>query len=450
MKVEIESKRVCAIIEELKEQYMEADTTCRPWIIGFSGGKDSTVLLMLTWLAMQELREEGKPLHRQVYVVCNDTMVENPVIEEYVSTVLLKISNAAREQALPVQVMTTTPQLEDTFWCCVIGKGYPVPNNSFRFCTEKMKIKPTSKFIADQVVADGEAIVLVGTRLAESQQRERSIRRHEIKGHRLSKHPLNPNTYTYAPIKELMLEEVWWIINSIPSPWGFDNQILFNIYLDASADDYECPTVITDDSHRSCGQSRFGCWICTVVKEDKSMSSLIKNGVEWMKPLLDYRDRLVENRNVSELRSSTRRNGQLAVDETGHNLGNYTMEYRITMLKELLQTQKKVQEGHSSVCLITSQELIAIQVIWFRDGNFSTTVNDIYNEVYGYNIPNLEIGLQERLILEKSCIDPKHFQLIQELLALQKSKVLLMRKFGLQNDIEDRLDSFIKEEETQA
>lgn len=450
MKKEIKSRRVREIIEELKDQYMEADKNCRPWIIGFSGGKDSTVLLMLTWIAMQELREEGKPLHRRVYVVCNDTMVENPVIEEYVSTVLLKIADAAREQLLPVQVVTTTPQLEDTFWSCVIGKGYPVPNNSFRFCTEKMKIKPTSKFITDQVVADGEAIVLVGTRLTESQARERSIKRHEIKGHRLSKHPLNPNTFTYAPIKELMLEEVWWIINSIPSPWGFDNQILFNIYLDASADDYECPTVVTDDSHRSCGQSRFGCWICTVVKEDKSMSSLIKNGVEWMKPLLEFRDRLVENRNVSELRCDTRRNGQRAVDETGHNLGNYTMEYRIQMLRELLQTQKTVQEGHSSVNLITSQELIAIQVIWFRDGNFSTTVNDIYNEVYGYNIPNLEIGLQERLILEKSCIDPQHFQLIQELLALQKSKVLLMRKFGLQNDIEERLDSFIKGKEAEA
>ena len=450
MKAEIKSKRVRAIIEELKDQYMEADKNCRPWIIGFSGGKDSTVLLMLTWITMQELREEGQPLHRRVYVVCNDTMVENPVIEEYVSTVLLKIADAAREQFLPVQVVTTTPQLEDTFWSCVIGKGYPVPNNSFRFCTEKMKIKPTSKFITDQVVADGEAIVLVGTRLTESQQRERSIRRHEIKGHRLSKHPLNPNTFTYAPIKELMLEEVWWIINSIPSPWGFDNQILFNIYLDASADDYECPTVVTDDSHRSCGQSRFGCWICTVVKEDKSMSSLIKNGVEWMKPLLDYRDKLVEHRNDSEKRSDTRRNGQRAVDETGHNLGNYTMEYRIQMLRELLQTQKTVQEGHSSVNLITSQELIAIQVIWFRDGNFSTTVNDIYNEVYGYNIPNLEIGLQERLILEKSFTDPQHFQLIQELLALQKSKVLLMRKFGLQNDIEERLDSFIKEKDAEV
>lgn len=429
---------------------MEADINCRPWIIGFSGGKDSTVLLMLTWIAMQELKEDRKPLRRRVYVVCNDTMVENPVIEEYVSTVLLKIGDAAREQMMPIQVVTTTPQLEDTFWSCVIGKGYPVPNNSFRFCTEKMKIKPTSKFITDQVVADGEAIVLVGTRLTESQQRERSIRRHEIKGHRLSKHPLNPNTFTYAPIKELMLEEVWWIINSIPSPWGFDNQILFNIYLDASADDYECPTVVTDDSHRSCGQSRFGCWICTVVKEDKSMSSLIKNGVDWMKPLLEFRNRLVENRNVSELRCDTRRNGQRAVDETGHNLGNYTMEYRIQMLRELLQTQKTVQEGHSSVNLITNQELIAIQVIWYRDGNFSTTVNDIYNEVYGYTIPNFEIGLQERLILEKSCINPKHFQLIKELLALQKSKVLLMRKFGLQNDIEERLDSFIKEKEAEA
>ena len=343
-----------------------------------------------------------------------------------------------------MQVVTTTPQLEDTFWSCVIGKGYPVPNNAFRFCTEKMKIKPTSKFITDQVVADGEAIVLVGTRLTESQQRERSIKRHEIKGHRLSKHPLNPNTFTYAPIKELMLEEVWWVINAIPSPWGFDNDILYKIYLDASADDYECPTVVTDDSHRSCGQSRFGCWICTVVKEDKSMSSLIQNGVSWMQPLLDFRNKLVENRNVSEFRCSTRRNGQAAVDSTGHNLGNYTMEYRIEMLRDLLKVQKKVQEEHSSVRLITSQELIAIQVIWFRDGNFSTTVNDIYNEIYGYCIPNLEIGLQERLILERSCKDSSHFQLIQELLALQKSKVLLMRKYGLQNDLDEQLDRYVK------
>lgn len=441
------NRRIEHIIEEITDQYLEQDRYNRPWIIGFSGGKDSTVLLTLVWIAMNRLKEQGTPLNRHVYVVCNDTMVENPVIEEYVINVLDKIDRAAKEQKMPISVTRTTPTIEDSFWCCVIGKGYPVPNNSFRFCTEKMKIKPTSQFITDKVSYDGEAIVLVGTRLTESQARERSIKRHEIKGHRLSKHPLNPNTFTYAPIKELMLEEVWWIINALPSPWGFDNKILFDIYRDASADDYECPTVVTDDSHRSCGQSRFGCWICTVVKEDKSMSSLINSGVVWMKPLLDFRNRLVENRNVSELRSDTRRNGQRAVDETGHNMGNYTMKYRIQLLRELLTIQKETQDYRASIDLITNQELIAIQVLWYRDGNFSTTVNDIYNEVYGYNIPNTNIGLQERILLEKSCAkNPDHFTLIQELLALQKNKVLLMRKYGLQTDLESRLENYVKAE----
>ena len=442
------SKKIDNIIEELIEQYLENDRYNRPWIIGFSGGKDSTVLLTLVWLALQKIRTNKiAALKRQIYVVCNDTMVENPVIEEYVTTVLQTIQKAAKEQQLPIIVKTTIPQIEDTFWCCVIGKGYPVPNNSFRFCTEKMKIKPTATFITNQVAADGEAIILIGTRLDESQQRAKSIKRHDIKGHRLSKHPLNPNTYTYAPIKELMLEEVWYIINAIPSPWGFDNQILFKIYLDASADDYECPTVVINDSHRSCGQSRFGCWICTVVKEDKSMSALIKNGIEWMQPLLNFRNKLVENRNISENRSETRRNGQLAIDETGHNMGNYTIEYRIQLLRELLTIQKNTQQYRSSIDLITSQELIAIQVMWYRDGSFSTTVNDIYNEVYGYDLQNDSISLQERLLLEKSCNNPAHYLLIQELLALQKNKVLLMKKYGLQTDLEARLDSYVKEVE---
>ena len=174
------------------------------------------------------------------------------------------------------------------------------------------------------------------------------------------------------------------------------------------------------------------------------MSSLIKAGIEWMKPLLDFRNRLVENRNVSEYRCSTRRNGQVAVDESGHNMGNYTMEYRIKLLRELLQIQKETQSFRSSIDLISTQELIAIQVIWYRDGNFSTSVNDIYNEVYSYNIPNNRISLQERLILEKNC-SPEHTQLINELLALQKNKVLLMRKYGLATDLESRLESFIKE-----
>ncbi len=438
-------KRIQVVVDDIADQYLERDKYNRSWIIGFSGGKDSTVLLTLTWLALQKLKDKGVSLSRKIYVVCNDTMVENPVIEEYVQTVLLKIRDAAKIQGLPISVYQTLPELEDSFWCLVIGKGYPTPNNAFRFCTEKMKIKPTSKFIEDKVSADGEAIVLIGTRRDESAQRAKSIQKHEIKGYRLSKHPLNPNTYTYAPIKDLMLEEIWWIIQAIPSPWGVDNNILFNIYKDASADDYECPTMMTDKSQPSCGQSRFGCWICTVVVEDKSMTALIHNGVEWMKPLLDFRNRLVENRNKSEFRREERRNGKKAIDETGHNQGNYTLEYRAQILKDLLQVQKDTQQHRGSIELITQQELMAIQILWYRDGCFSPTVNDIYNQVYGYDIPNDKISLNERLILEKACNNPKHYQLFQELLALQKSKNLMMRKHGLQNDIEDRLNSYLKE-----
>lgn len=438
-------KRIQAVIDEIADQYLEKDRYNRPWIIGFSGGKDSTVLLTLTWLAMQQLKKHGNELSRNVYVVCNDTMVENPVIEEYVQTVLHKIEYAAKEQELPIKVYKTLPELEDSFWCLVIGKGYPVPNNAFRFCTEKMKIKPTSKFIEEKVTSDGEAIVLIGTRRDESAQRAKSIERHEIKGHRLSKHPLNPNTYTYAPIKDLMLEEIWWIIQVIPSPWGFNNNILFNIYKDASADDYECPTMMTSTKQPSCGQSRFGCWVCTVVVEDKSMTALINNGIKWMLPLLDFRNRLVENRNKSEYRRDTRRNGQKAVNDSGHKQGNYTIEYRQQILKELLEVQKLTQQHRGSIELITQQELMAIQILWYRDGYFSPTVNDIYNNVYGYDIPNDQIPLDERLLLEKSCKEESHYQLIQELLALQKAKNLLMRKYGLQNDIEHQLELYLEE-----
>lgn len=444
----MKNDRIDRIVDEIIDQYAIADSSQRPWIIGFSGGKDSTVLLTLVWRAFLKIREMSipYPLKRSVYVVCNDTLVENPIITEYVFEVLDYIEKAAKEQGLPIIVKTTTPKLEDSFWVNVLGKGYPVPNTTFRFCTEKLKIKPTSKFILDQLDEMGEAIVLIGTRLAESANRAKTIKKHEIKGKRLTKHPLNSNTYTYAPIKELYLEEIWHIINSFKSPWGFDNNKLFQIYKDASADDYECPTVVTDKTHTSCGQSRFGCWVCTVVKEDKSMHALIGNGFDWLQPLLNYRNELNAGRNISENRRSERRNGQYAIDETGHNQGNYTGFYRAKMLKLLLETQKSVQETRPHIELITSQELIAIQVTWFRDGIFNHKVSDIYSEVYGREISIDKMKFKEKIILENICgSNTKDYQLLNDLLSLQKSKTILMNNYGLQSDLEARLMSFVKE-----
>ncbi|MGI9580364.1 DNA phosphorothioation system sulfurtransferase DndC [Chryseobacterium sp. RRHN12] len=445
----IKSKKIEGIIDQIIDQYLYADRSERPWIIGFSGGKDSTVLLTLVWIALQRIREQLPfpfQLKRKVYVVCNDTMVENPILADYVQDVLKKIDEEARNQDLPVFVKRTTPKLEETFWINIIGKGYPVPNNSFRWCTDKLKIRPTSSFLLEQINEMGEAIVLLGTRYDESATRERSIKKNEVQGRRLSKHSNTPNTYVYAPIKELLLEEIWYIINAVPSPWGYDNAILFQIYADASADDYECPTVVTDKKHGSCGQSRFGCWTCTVVKNDKSMNSLVNNGRNWMQPLLDFRIRLVENRNIPENRMDTRRNGQQAINDDGENRGTYTIEYRYKVLIDLLNIQKEIQKERPDITLINNQELIAIQVIWNRDMYFDHTVSEAYKQIYGRDISTNNIKTldhtEKRIIQEVCKDDMNYYDLIDNLISLQETKTLLITKYGLHNDIERRIGKF--------
>ena len=439
------NKRIEYIIDEIKDQYMYADDTYRPWIIGFSGGKDSTVLLTLVWFALKKIKEDilvPFQLRRPVYVVCNDTLVENPIISSYVDDVLSQIEKQARKEDLPIFVRKTIPKLEDSFWVNVIGKGYPVPNTAFRWCTEKMKIKPTARFITEQVDECGEAIILIGTRKSESATRARSIKKHEIHGQRLTHHTLLHNTYVYAPIKELTLEEVWYIVNAIPCPWGSDNSVLFNIYMDASADDYECPTVVTDKSHGSCGQSRFGCWVCTVVKDDKSMRSLIKNGREWMRPLYDFRMELDSERNILENRMPFRRDGRRAVND----MGPYVFKYRAKILKKLLEIQHELQQVDPKIRLISDQELIAIQVNWYRDFNFGYQVSEIYNSIYKESFimeENVKNKLEADLMREVCVNNPEEGELIEQLLLLQKTKSLMQRRRGLKNEIESRLKDFI-------
>ena len=438
------AKFIQGIVDEIIDQYLYADETNRPWIIGFSGGKDSTVMLQLVWKAVEQIKELTGIVRRDIYVVCNDTMVENPVITEYVYRVLDKIELAAVKQDIPIYIKKTIPRLEDSFWVNLIGKGYPAPNNAFRWCTERLKIKPTSRLMLEQVDEFGEAVILIGTRKKESASRAKSMKKHEIKGKRLTKHPTQPNTFMYAPIRNLDLEEVWYIINTMKSPWGADNAELFKIYSDASADDYECPTVVTNKEHKSCGQSRFGCWVCTVVKEDKSMTALINNGLTWLSPLLKFRNELAEERNLIENRLPTRRNKTEAINQ----MGSYTPVYRADVLRRLLETQKEVQITKPHIELITNQELIAIQVIWYRDLLFNNKVSDIYNNIFKNSLDmkqQEEKNEKELQLLQDACNNNKNdFDLIQELLTLQKNKSLLNKKRGLKDDIENRIEEFLK------
>ena len=426
------------LLEELEDQYL-ADDNNRPWIVAFSGGKDSTALLLFVWHTLEKLKKaNSKALKRKVYVICNNTLVENPQVLTFVQSELELIQKVATERGLPIIVDQTTPKLEDTFWMNLIGKGYPAPNSMFRWCTERLKIKPTTRYIEEKISSHGEAIILMGTRSDESVNRAKSIKKHEVTGSRLRNHPL-PNAKSYAPIKDMTTDEVWEFLSTNKNPWNNTyNDKLITLYVNGSGGD--CP-IVMDINTPSCGNSRFGCWVCSVVKRDKSMEALIDSGEDWMIPLVKIRDFLVKtidrdgkDYDAPKYRMPIRRNG-------AEGIGAYWPEVRKEILTAVLKAQVIAQKEDPELRLISIQELVAIQIQWSRDFIFDFTVSEIYKSVYGdtlsFNGPTNTNHEREKVIINKVCQEhPEDVRLIQNLLNAQKNKVLMVKKIGLQNDIE--------------
>ena len=113
--------------KEIQELYI-LDTL--PWIIGYSGGKDSTAVLQLIWYALSELPVEQRI--KKVYVITTDTRVENPIVSTSVKASLERIKHSAQQQNLPIEPHLLFPDIKHTFWVSLMGKGYPTPRP--RFC----------------------------------------------------------------------------------------------------------------------------------------------------------------------------------------------------------------------------------------------------------------------------------------------------------------------------
>lgn len=330
-----------AILSEIQETYL---TDTIPWVIGFSGGKDSTTVLQMVFYALSAL-PKGK-LPKEIHVLSNDTLVENPAIVKYVNEQLRKIETAGKAELFKhnpelFNVVRVTPKLEDTFWVNLIGKGYPSPNRWFRWCTERLKINPTSNYILNTVSKNGQAIIVLGTRKAESGNRATSMGNYDS-GERLRKHTL-PNTFVYAPIAELSNHEVWAYLLQAPNPWGSDNRSLLSLYSNACSGG-ECPFMI-ETGTQSCGKSRFGCWVCTVVDRDRSMENMIANGEEWMEELLNFRNWLYD------IRQQTSQYVPAHLDSSV-KFGPFLLRTRREILNKLLRMQECLP-----IELITPDEL---------------------------------------------------------------------------------------------
>jgi DNA sulfur modification protein DndC len=336
---------------ELKEEYLSTLHNC-PWIIGFSGGKDSTMLVHLVFEMLLELPPSDRV--RQVIVLSNDTLVESPVLMKHLDLSLIRIKEGSEALGLPIKTVKTRPPIDQTFWVNLIGRGYPSPNHQFRWCTDRMKIQPTSTYILEEVSEFGEVILLLGVRTSESQTRAQTAAKYEGHG-RLHPHSDLRGCLVFRPILDFTTQEVWLVLLQRPCPWGGSHRDLVTLYKNAEGG--ECPLIIDKSQAPSCGtgSSRFGCWTCTVVDKDKSMEGMIDSGFGHLEPLLEFRDWLHTIRNIRDHRQSERRNGEPGV-------GPYTFEARKMILEKLLVTQ--AQAGMS---LISEAEVARIQDIWAED-----------------------------------------------------------------------------------
>ena len=418
------------VIETIKELYLE---DMIPWICGYSGGKDSTAVVQLVWEALSELPKEK--LKKTVHVISTDTLVESPVVAIWASQSLKKMKNKAEEQNLPIIPHRLTPAVSNTFWVNLIGKGYPYPRRDFRWCTDRLKIDVSNRFIKRILDAESEAIMVLGSRKAESAARKANLEEYEKKRYRahLSPNGSFPNSYVFTPIENWSNDNVWQYLLQFSNPWDHSNKDLMAMYSGASADG-ECPLVL-DNSTPSCGNSRFGCWVCTLVSEDKSMAAMIQNDEEksWMLPMLEFRNEIAGDwKTDRERRDFRRKDGRL----TWHNgrlvHGPYTKATREYFLRRLLEVEKLVHEigpqEIKEVPLITMEELSVIRQIWLDEKHeFDDALPKIYEEVTGkiYNdniiSKNKYFGAFELKVLNNIC---KELYPEEQLLAEMKCALL--------------------------
>lgn len=371
------------IIEEMRLVYLHDQ---RPWMLGFSGGKDSTLLCQLTFEMLKTLKPEER--HKKIYIVTSDTMVENPIVKAYMHRMSDAINKASNTEQLNVEAHILYPELRQTFWSLVIGLGYPTPEApGFRWCTERLKINPSNKFTYDTIKKDGEIVILLGVRKAESAARSKSISSHEIEGKILSPHVSIPKAYVYNPLTEIPNSVVWEYLlkGDAMSAWGTDNKYLFSLYQGENlGEEQSVVGEIDKDKIPITGNSRFGCWCCTMVKEDKSLQNFIDHGAEELRPLRRFRNWLVELRATPEARDWRRRNGTVYFNAEGElGRGPFTLESRKLILKELLKLE--IETGFE---LITIEELKMIDKMWEDEGDLTRrALVDIYYEVKGTRLP---------------------------------------------------------------
>ena len=437
--VTVTKQSIEGLMETIRNLYLADEI---PWVVGYSGGKDSTATLQLVWMAIENLPVEQRT--KTIHVINTDTLVESPVVAKWAQDSLRRMNDAAAQEQLPLETHRLTPESNQTFWVNLLGRGYPFPRKKYRWCTDRLKIQPVNNFIKEKIAKHGEVILVLGTRKAESANRAKTMAYYEKKRVRelLSPNPTLANELVFSPLAEWTDDDVWLFLMQYKNPWGYSNQDLVTLYRGATADN-ECPLIDHQDLP-TCGKSRFGCWVCTMVEKDKSMEAMIANDDEkaWMTPLLEFRNTFGDVTKDRDRRSFRKMGGFLQGSHGQLHHGPYLQKYRKDWLRRLLEMQVEINtngpEEFSDLELITLPELRAIRRIWVFDKHeFEDCLPKLYQEATGREFEDPEwmalpaFGEEEWKILETLCAQEQK----------ETGDELLFEMMYSLIDIENRLDS---------
>lgn len=314
------------------------------WVIAFSGGKDSSAVLKVFLSAYR--RAKVRP-NAATLIYC-DTGVENPILDSYVKELLTKLRAEFEAAALPISVRILKAPVQDRFFVRLIGRGYPPPTNSFRWCTTGLRIRPVSQFIRGHRPEN--TVLVLGLRRSESRQRDRSLQRSADLYWQKQREGVGEYDL-FLPIVEMDVPEVWDAVFGLSEPDCLRPQPLEDLYRDASG---ECPVIKAPEAP-PCASGRFGCWTCTVVRKDRSGAELIKSGYLELIPYFEFRRWLTEIRNDPVRRWPTRRSGQ-------EGMGPFTIEAR----REILQRVDDL-EFSTSTEILDAEERGLIASLWRID-----------------------------------------------------------------------------------
>lgn len=324
------------------------------WCISYSGGKDSSATVSFV---MWAIKNNLVPKPEKLYVLYADTGMELTPLWATADRFLEEL----RTQG--VDARRVLPPMDDRFYVYMLGRGVKPPSNRFRWCTERIKIKPMEAEL-ERVAGDTgkKFLQITGVRQGESAVRDARIavscstKDGECGQGWFQAKPSAHIADTLAPLVHWRQCFVWdWLYFANSDGYmkflGFEG-------LEGHRYDYLADIAVAYGGD----EGRTGCIGCNLASRDVALETIVREPA-WahLSPLMGLKPLYEEITKAKwRLRKATPdvlKDGSLA--KNGQRLGPLTMEARAYALDLILDIQQR-----AGIVLIDSEMEARIRELW--------------------------------------------------------------------------------------